>query len=54
LVLNQSKDQRLSGGLALSVFAALQGAAIIRTHDVSETRQALSMIDVMLQQKEME
>ncbi len=48
-VLEQTVNNRLSGGLALSVFAALKGVAMIRTHDVAETRQALEMMDVMLQ-----
>jgi dihydropteroate synthase len=48
-VLNQSVANRVSGGLALSVFVALQGVAILRTHDVAETKQALEIIDIMLQ-----
>ncbi|MDF1645705.1 MAG: dihydropteroate synthase [Legionellaceae bacterium] len=48
-VLQQAVSHRLSGGLALSVYAAEQGVAIIRTHDVGETQEALQMIDVMLQ-----
>ena len=37
-------SERLSAGIALAVFAALQGVSIIRTHDVKETYQALQMI----------
>ena len=48
-VLEQPVAHRLSGGVALSVFAALQGVAMIRTHDVGETKNALKLIDVMLQ-----
>ncbi|MCH9756069.1 MAG: dihydropteroate synthase [Gammaproteobacteria bacterium] len=48
-VLQQTVDNRLSGGLALAVFAALNGVAMIRTHDVGETREAFKIIDVMLQ-----
>ncbi len=48
-VLQQTVDKRLSGGLALSVFAALKGVAMLRTHDVAETSASLRMIDVMLQ-----
>jgi len=36
-----SADQRLGGSIAAHVFAVLGGAAIIRTHDVAETLQAL-------------
>jgi dihydropteroate synthase len=52
-VLNQPIDKRLSGGLALSVFAALHGVKMLRTHDVAETRQALDMIDVMLKSSDL-
>lgn len=48
-VLNQDVDKRLSGGLALSVFSALQGASMVRTHDVAETKQALMMLDSVMQ-----
>jgi dihydropteroate synthase len=34
-------DQRLGGSIAAHVLAARNGARIIRTHDVSETVQAL-------------
>ena len=34
-------DHRLGGSLAAHVLAALKGAAIIRTHDVAETVQAI-------------
>ncbi|MBA2650724.1 MAG: dihydropteroate synthase [Tatlockia sp.] len=46
-VLNTPVDQRLAGGLAVAVFAALQGVAIIRTHDVAETNQALTMVQAI-------
>lgn len=36
-----SADQRLGGSIAAHVLAVLGGAAIIRTHDVAETVQAL-------------
>lgn len=42
-VLDREVGQRLAGGLALSVLAAQSGAAVIRTHDVQETRDALRM-----------
>ncbi|MFA6301879.1 MAG: dihydropteroate synthase [Legionella sp.] len=46
-VLNKDVDQRLIGGIALAVYAALKGVGIIRTHDVDETNQALQMIDAV-------
>ena len=43
-VLDKSIGARLSGSIATTVYAALQGVSIIRTHDVDETNQALSMV----------
>jgi dihydropteroate synthase len=34
-------EQRLGGSLASALFAAKEGAAVLRVHDVAETRQAL-------------
>ncbi|WP_239005246.1 dihydropteroate synthase [Legionella sp. MW5194] len=48
-VLNKAVEDRLIGSIAVAVFAGLQGVAIIRTHDVDETNQALSMIDAIVQ-----
>ncbi|PUT39739.1 dihydropteroate synthase [Legionella taurinensis] len=48
-VLNKAVEERLIGSIAVAVFAGLQGVAIIRTHDVDETNQALSMIDAIVQ-----
>ena len=47
-VLKKDIDHRLAGGLGVAVYAALQGAAIIRTHDVDETKQALDMVDAVI------
>jgi dihydropteroate synthase len=49
LVLNEPVEKRLFGGLSLAVWAVLQGAAIIRTHDVLATRQALQMLQAVLE-----
>ena len=46
-VLKKTVVERLPGGIALAVFAATQGIAMIRTHDVDETQQALQMIDAV-------
>jgi dihydropteroate synthase len=48
-ILNKMPSERLVGGLTLAVFAALQGINIIRTHDVEETKQALNMLDAIVQ-----
>ncbi|MBT5481657.1 MAG: dihydropteroate synthase, partial [Alphaproteobacteria bacterium] len=39
---NQAMD-RLAGSLALSVQASEQGAQFIRTHDITETYQAITV-----------
>lgn len=38
------EKERVVGGIALALMAAQQGAAIIRTHDVLATRDALDML----------
>jgi len=52
LILNEPVEKRLFGGLSLAVWATLQGAAIIRTHDVLATRQALQMLQAVLNVEE--
>jgi dihydropteroate synthase len=42
-VLGLPVDERLYAGLALAVIAVRQGAAIVRTHDVRATCEALAM-----------
>jgi dihydropteroate synthase len=38
-----TSDQRLGGSIALALAAAKAGAAMLRVHDVAETRQALAV-----------
>ena len=40
--------ERLTGTLAASAIAAMHGARIFRVHEVSETRQVVDMVDVIL------
>lgn len=47
-ILQKNVLERLSGGLAMEIYAALQGVSIIRTHDVAETNQALQTIDAIV------
>lgn len=47
-VLQKTVFERLSGSIAVTVFAALQGVSIIRTHDVDETNQALQMLHAIV------
>jgi len=42
-ILGRDMDQRLPASLALAVMATERGAAIIRTHDVAETADAVAM-----------
>lgn len=44
-------DERLPAGLACTVWAALQGVSIFRTHDVAATAQALRMAEVLAERK---
>ncbi|WP_232780834.1 dihydropteroate synthase [Aquidulcibacter paucihalophilus] len=41
-------EERLGGSLATALFAAKQGAKIVRVHDVAETRQALIVQSALL------
>ncbi|WP_036104854.1 dihydropteroate synthase [Mangrovibacter sp. MFB070] len=51
-LLNVGPDQRLSGSLACAVIAAMQGAHIIRVHDVKETVEAMRVVEATLSAKE--
>ncbi|MDD1676849.1 MAG: dihydropteroate synthase [Methanomicrobiales archaeon] len=42
-LLKKSPEERLSGSLALTTFLVQQGAGMVRTHDVAETRDVLSV-----------
>lgn len=42
--LNSSPDKALAGSLAAALIAAQNGAAILRVHDVLETRQVLQVL----------
>lgn len=46
-VLEKGPEGRLAGSLAVATLAALRGANIIRTHDVSQTADCLRMIEVI-------
>lgn len=48
-VLSKEVNERLIGSIAIAVYAALKGVGIIRTHDVDETNQALTMVDMVCQ-----
>ncbi len=44
-VLDLPVNERLQGSIASATYAVLQGAKIVRVHDVKETAQALKIID---------
>jgi dihydropteroate synthase len=46
-ILDKPVDQRLYGGLALAAFAWLNGASVIRTHDVAATMDVLKTIQAL-------
>jgi len=43
--------ERLLGGLAATCVAVIGGARIVRTHDVKETRQAVDLVNAILQSR---
>lgn len=51
-LLNAGPSERLSGSLACAVIAAMQGAQIIRVHDVKETVDAMRVVEATLSAKE--
>ena len=51
-LLNVGPKERLNGSLACAVIAAMQGAQIIRVHDVKETVEALRVVEATLAAKE--
>lgn len=47
-VLQKKVEERMVGSLSASLFAAFEGVSLLRTHDVSEMKQGLQMIDAIL------
>ncbi|RMH73994.1 MAG: dihydropteroate synthase [Gemmatimonadetes bacterium] len=46
-VLKDSTASRLEGSLVAAILAAERGAAVVRVHDVAETRRALTLADAI-------
>jgi dihydropteroate synthase len=46
-ITGKSVDQRLAASLAVAVYAALNGASILRVHDVDETVDALKIVKAL-------
>ena len=51
-LLNVPPSQRIAGSVACAVIAAMQGAQIIRVHDVRETVEAMRVVEATLSAKE--
>ena len=50
-VLNLPVEERLFGSLAATSVAVMNGARIVRCHDVRETRQVIDLVDAILKSK---
>lgn len=50
-LLNAGPTQRLNGSLAAAVIAAMQGAQIIRVHDVKQSVEAIRVVEATLRAK---
>ena len=48
-ILDKPVDQRVYGSIATAVIAAMQGADIVRVHDVAETVDAIAMVRALNQ-----
>ncbi len=53
-ILNKAVGERLIGGITLSVMALMQDVNIIRTHDVSETKEAVMMFEAVKSEYELD
>jgi len=50
-VLNLPLEERLAGSLAATCVAVLEGAKIVRTHDIKETREVVDLAEAILQSR---
>lgn len=53
-ILSLPVDQRLFGSISAHVIAAINGASIIRTHDIKPTAEALKIIEAVNEQETVE
>ena len=51
-ILNIPVGERLEGSLSAAVFGVIQGASIIRTHDVQATRRAVKVAESIMNEKD--
>ena len=50
-ILNVPVEQRLEGSLSAAVFGVMQGASIIRTHDVQATQRAVKVAESIMKEE---
>jgi dihydropteroate synthase len=48
-MLNVSVDERLAGSLSMAAVSVWKGAKIIRSNDLRETKQAISLCNYVMQ-----
>ena len=46
-LLSREVDERLAGGLATTAYAVMQGASIVRVHDVKETADVVKVVEAL-------
>jgi len=46
-ILERDVNERLIGSVASALFAVMNGASIIRAHDVRETKEAIRMLEAL-------
>lgn len=51
-ILNKNASERLVGSLVLTILSVMQGMAMIRTHDVDETVQAIQVLEALRKRSE--
>jgi len=50
-ILNVPVEERLEGSLSAAVFGVMQGASIIRTHDVQATQRAVKVAESIMKEE---
>jgi dihydropteroate synthase len=50
-ITGEEETERLDGSIASAIYSYLKGASIFRVHNVKETKNALSVISAILEEK---
>jgi dihydropteroate synthase len=48
-ILDTPTDQRLEGSIASAIIGVLNGASLVRVHDIKETKRAIQVVDAILE-----